>query len=76
MPAVFDTWASWQHKSQKCGPVLKKAERLQLKKELEGAKMESAMEKLAKRVNARQGNQLATLMTDSQEILESKGDPR
>jgi hypothetical protein len=56
--------------------VLKKAERLQLKKELEGAKMESAMEKLAKRVNARQGNQLATLMTDSQEILESKGDPR
>jgi hypothetical protein len=40
---------------------LKKAGSLQLDKKLEGAKLESAMEKLAKRTNSRQGNQLKNL---------------
>jgi hypothetical protein len=46
--------------------ALKKEGSLKLDKELEGAKLESAMEKLAKRTNTRRGNQLATL-TDLQE---------
>jgi hypothetical protein len=51
--------------------LLKKAGSLQLDKELEGAKLESAMEKLAKRTNARRGNQLATL-TDLRESSKAR----
>jgi hypothetical protein len=51
--------------------VLQKAGSLQLDKELEGAKMECAMDKLAKSIIMRQGNQLATL-TDLQESSKAR----
>jgi hypothetical protein len=51
--------------------VLQKAGSLQLDKELEGAKMECAMDRLAKRTNKRRGNQLATL-TDLQESSKAR----
>jgi hypothetical protein len=53
-------------KAQIVVKLLKKAGSLQLDKELEGAKMECAMDKLAKRTNTRRGNQLA-ILTDLQE---------
>eukprot|EP00978_Attheya_sp_CCMP212_P002261 scaffold4659_cov73-Attheya_sp.AAC.1 len=50
---------------------LKKAGTLQLNTQLEGEKLENAMEKLAKRTNAKRGTKLATL-TDLQESSKAR----